>query len=86
MDKYFINYDGDYIFSTGKGVGDKEITQEEYENILSIINNRPKTETGFAYKLRKDLTWEKVEVPVVPSDNDELSAEEALDIILGGTE
>lgn len=86
MEKYFINFDGDYIFSTGKGVGDKEITQEEYENILFIINNRPKNETGFAYKLCKNLTWEKVEIPIVPTENDELSAEEALDIILGGAE
>lgn len=86
MDKYFKNYDGDYIFTIGTGIGDEEITKEEYENILSVIQNRPKVDTGFVYKLKKDLTWEKVEVPVVPSDNDELSAEEALNIILGGTE
>lgn len=84
--RYFMNFDGEYIFSVGKGIGDMEITKEEYENIVSIVNNRPKSGTGFSYKLRKDLTWEKVEVPVVPSDNDELSAEEALNIILGGTE
>ena len=31
MNKYFKNFDGDYIFSVGTGTGDAEITKEEYE-------------------------------------------------------
>lgn len=81
--KFFINFDGDYIFSIGQCVGDEEITQEEYENILAVISNCPKAYHGFTYKLRKDLTWELVEAPVEPVD-DEISADEALDIVLGG--
>ena len=42
MNKYFKNFDGDYIFSVGTGTGDAEITKEEYETILSVIKNRPK--------------------------------------------
>lgn len=82
MGEYFKNFDGDYIFSIGEGVGDEEITREEYENILAVIQSRPIAERGHSYKLRKDLAWELVEVPVDP-ESDEISDEEALDIILG---
>ena len=53
------------------------------ENILFIIRNRPIPEAGYDYRLRVDLTWELVEAPAEPVD-DEISADEALDIILGG--
>lgn len=85
MGKYFKNFDENYIFSIGEGVGDEEITREEYENILAIIQNRPIAERGYSYKLRKDLTWELVDVPVAP-ESDEISDEEALGIILGVSE
>lgn len=79
--KWFKNIKDDYITVIGTGIGDVEITQEEYENILSVVRNRPIPEAGFDYKLRTDLTWELVEAPVA---DDEISADEALDIILGG--
>lgn len=79
--KWFKNIKDDYITVIGTGIGDVEITQEEYENILSVVRNRPTPESGFDYKLRTDLTWELVEAPVA---DDEISADEALDIILGG--
>lgn len=79
--KWFKNIKDDYITVIGTGIGDVEITQEEYENILSVVRNRPTPEAGFDYKLRTDLTWELVEAPVA---DDEISADEALDIILGG--
>lgn len=84
MSKYFKNYDGDYIFSIGEGIGDTEITQEEYEHILSVIRSRPTAEPGYMYKLRTDLTWERVEAPE-PVDED-ISANEAMGIILGVSE
>lgn len=82
--KYFKNIDGAYITSISTGSGDVEITQGEYENILSIIRDRPTLEAGYAYKLRTDLTWELVEVPVVEDEDKEISDAEALNIILGG--
>ena len=84
MGKYFKNFDGEYIFSIGEGIGDTEITQEEYEHILSAIRSRPTAEPGYMYKLRTDLTWEQVEAPE-PVDED-ISADEALGIILGVSE
>lgn len=83
MEKYYKNIEGEYITGIGTGIGDMEIIQEEYEYILSIIRNRPTPEAGYTYKLRTDLTWELVEAPVEPVD-DEISDAEALDIILGG--
>lgn len=83
MEKYYKNIEGEHITAIGTGIGDMEIIQEEYENILSIIRNRPTPEAGYTYKLRTDLTWELVEAPVEPVD-DEISDAEALDIILGG--
>ena len=83
MESYYKIIEGEYITAIGTGIGDVEITQEEYENILSIIRNRPTPEAGYTYKLRTDLTWELVEAPVEPVD-DEISDAEALDIILGG--
>jgi hypothetical protein len=82
MEKYYKNLDGDYITGIGTGLGDAEITQEEYENILSVIRSRPVPDPGYDYRLRTDLTWELVEAPVV--EEEEISADEALDIILGG--
>lgn len=82
--KYYKNIEGEFITSISTGnAGHTEITQEEYENILSIIRDRPTPEAGYTYKLRTDLTWELVEAPVEPVD-DEISDAEALDIILGG--
>lgn len=85
MSKYFKNYDGDYIFSIGEGIGDTEITQEEYEHILSVIRSRPTAEPGYMYKLKSDLTWERVEAPPVETDP-EISEQEALDILMGVSE
>lgn len=66
--RYYKNIDGDYLVSIGTGSGGEEITPEEYENLLSIIRDRPVAESGYAYKLRTDLSWELVEVPVVEDD------------------
>lgn len=82
MEKYYKNIEDGYITAIGTGYGDVAIEQEEYENILSIIRNRPTPAEGYDYKLKTDLTWELVEAPVV--EEEEISADEALDIILGG--
>ena len=66
--RYYKNIDGDYLVSIGTGSGGEEITKEEYENLLSIIRNRPTPEPGYDYRLHTDLTWELVEAPVVDDD------------------
>lgn len=73
--RYYKNIEDTYILAIGTGVGGEEITQEEYENILSIIRTRPIAETGYAYRLRTDLTWELVEAPVVEEDAEATEAD-----------
>ena len=81
--KYFKNIQGGYIAALSTGSGGEEITQEEYEHILSLVHACPKADPGYQYRLKTDLTWELVELP--PEDTDpEISESEALDIILGG--
>lgn len=83
MEKYYKNIEGDHITAIGTGIGDVEITKDEYEAILEIIRSRPAPEPGNMYLLRADLTWELTEAPAVDDDPD-ITADEALNIILGG--
>lgn len=65
------------------------ITESEYNAILNLIRNKPSAPEGYDYWLKADtLEWELVELPEpepTPED-EELSAEEALEIITGGGE
>lgn len=83
--KYFKQLFDDYITAIGTGTGGEEITEDEYNNIMSIIQSRPQAE-GKGYKLKADLTWEEYDLPPAPepSDEDEISNDEALEILLGG--
>ena len=81
--RYYKQIENGYLLSIGTGPGGEEITAEEYENILTIIRSRPTAEVGYGYRLKTDLAWELVELPPV-SEDEEISADEALKIILGG--
>ena len=52
-----------------------------YTAAMEIIRRRPDAPDGYGYRLTPELEWELYELP--PEDP-ELSAEAALDIILGG--
>ena len=82
---YFQVVEDGYVIGIGKGSGTPKITEAEYNEILSIIRNRPQAE-GKGYRLKTDLTWEEYDLPPEPepSDEDEITNEEALDILLGG--
>lgn len=84
--RYFVQYGKkNHIIATGTGYGGTEITEAEYNEIMAIIQNHPTAE-GKGYRLKADLTWEEYDLPPEPepSDEDELSEAEALDILLGG--
>ena len=85
MTRYYKQTDGMYILAVGVGVGGIEISADEYSEILSVIQNRPTAE-GKGYRLKADLTWEEYDLPPVPepSDDDEISNDEAINILLGG--
>ena len=83
--RYYKQIDSDYILAIGTGYGGEEITETEYNQIMSVIQSRPTDNKG--YKLKTDLTWEEYELPeIVESDDDELSDGETLNILLGVTE
>lgn len=73
--RYYKQLKNDYILAIGTGDGGEEITQEEYDHIMSVIRNRPVPETGYDYRLKTDLTWELVEVPVVEDDPEATEAD-----------
>lgn len=77
-----------YILSVGKTdddwVSDNRISKEEHDELVEMLNRQPSAPEGYVYMLRADtLEWELFELPPMPED-DELSAEEALEIITGG--
>lgn len=81
MDKYFKQIVDGYLIAISTGSGETEITKEEYESILAVIQSRPIPEAGFDYRLREDLTWEQVEAPAI--EDEDISDEEAMNIMLG---
>jgi len=77
--------EGGFILAIGTGNGGTEITEVEYNTILSVIRTKPPTTETNDYRLREDLTWE--EYPVDPPDPDpEIDDSELLDILMGGAE
>ena len=83
--RYYKQLSENYILAIGTGPGNTEISESEYNEIMSLIQNRPQAD-GKGYRLKTNLTWEEYDLPPVPepSDEDELSSDEALNIILGG--
>ena len=61
------------------------VTAEDYERILSMLRNPPAAPEGYGYRLTAELEWDLYALSVPVTDTDpELSAEEALNILLGG--
>lgn len=83
--RYYKTISDGYILSIGTGAGGEEITEAEYNTIMSVIRSRPAAADGYGYRLKTDLSWELYELPVPDVDSDpDLTAEEALEIIVGG--
>lgn len=62
-----------------------EISAEEYASILQIIRTKPSAPNGYEYRLSDQLDWVLYSLPPDGGETeDELSAEDALDIILKG--
>ena len=83
--RYYKQIQDNYILAIGTGYGNDEISEQEYNEIMFIIRACP-NEKGKGYRLKTDLTWEEYDLPPVPepSDDDEISTDEALNILLGG--
>ena len=82
--RYYKQIDSDYTVAIGTGFGGTEITEEEYNQIMSVIQSAPH-EDGKGYRLKTDMTWEEYDVEPIEVE-EEPSAEEILDIITGENE
>lgn len=84
--RFYKQISNNYIIAVGTGPGGTEITESEYNAIMAIIQSCPNVD-GKGYRLKADLTWEEYDLPPAPepSDDDELSNEEAFNILIGGS-
>ena len=57
------------------GIGEnkyaQQMSKEEYDKIMAVIENKPKAQQGYDYKLKEDLTWELCEMPIVEITEEE---------------
>lgn len=82
--RYYKIVSEDYVTAIGTGPGGTELTEAQYNEILAIIRSHPQEE-GKGYHLREDLTWEEYDLPEeTEPEDEEISDEEALNILLGG--
>ena len=82
--KYFKQISDGYIVCIGTG-GGTEITEDEYNEILSVIHDKPPVTETTDYRLRENLTWEAYPIDH-PDPDPEINDSELLDILMGVTE
>lgn len=70
-----------HILAIGKGEGGTEITETQYNTILSKLSDKPTDVEGYRWLLTENLEWEQSELPPFEAD---ISDSEALGIITGG--
>lgn len=80
--RFYKLINNNYILAIGTGFGGEEITESEYNEILSVIQNKPVRTATTDYRLKTNLTWEEYEHG--PDPEPEPEPEEVLDILLGG--
>ena len=73
---YQKNIENGYIVSLVKGVTNGNITEDEYNEILEVIHNKPTAPDGCDYKLKEDLTWELYELPIIPPEGEDATEED----------
>lgn len=65
---YWMQIIKSYITAIGTGRGNIEITQQEYERILSMLRNPHEAPDGYIYRLTEKLEWELNETPAEPEE------------------
>lgn len=63
--RYYKIISNGYVLVIGTGAAGEEITKNEYDEMMSVIDNRPAAPDGYAYRLTEKLEWElaKTETP-----------------------
>lgn len=85
MHKYMIVENG-IILCIGIGTAGQSITDEQYNQILGLIRNKPAETDTIGYRLKTDLTWEQYEKETPAPYEDEPDALELLNILTGEAE
>ena len=80
--KFYKQIENGYILAIGENMGGVEITEAEYDEILSVIRSKPPREGDTDYRLREDLTWQSYIVE--PDPEPDLDGDEIAEILLGG--
>ena len=83
--KYYKIIENGYILAVGTNTGGEEITEVDYDEIMTVIHNKPARTETTDYRLKENLTWEEYEVEP-PDPDPELDGDDALEILLGGAE
>ena len=81
--RYYKIIDNGYILGIGAGSGGTEITQEEYDAIMSAIQSRPSDTDTTGYRLTTALTWESYEKDPVNIGLEEVDADEIASALEG---
>lgn len=81
--RYYKDIQDGYIVAIGTGGGGVEITEAEYQQIMTAIQSKPQRTDTTDYHLTESLEWVEYE-RIEPPDETEPSAEEVVDILLGG--
>lgn len=68
--RYYKLVENGYFLGVGIGNVGTEITKEEHDRLLEVIQNHPTGEANCSYSLRDDLTWERCEMPPVEEEVD----------------
>lgn len=63
-----------------------EITPEKYDEIKTMLADRPATPEGYEYFLNAELEWELTEIPAEPLMDETAAKAAAYDILTGGAE
>lgn len=58
-----------------------EITPEEYDRVLALMQNRPIAPAGYSCRFTENDEWELYELPAEPETEEEVSGEELLSMI-----
>ena len=84
--RYYKIIDSGYLDSLGTGDGGIEIAEDEYNDLLALIRDKPTAPAGYDYWITESGEYELVEAEArpEPSDEDELTDDEVLAILLGG--
>ncbi len=77
--RFFKNISNGYIVAISTESGKKEISANEYNDILVAIKSCSTPPEGFDYRLKESLEWELYELPPVPPE--EPSYEELLEAV-----